>query len=273
MWNLINNNFICGEKELLRVNKIHLEKLLNIKSNLNNKAREVPFFLKNKSYLREIIRTERNKRNKDNNTMYKKLVLMATSPSPYSKCHRPKYCPAFDKHKFNYNKIEREINIYNDNVSFFKRFSNKKSVYSTEKYLKKSDYENYIKFNISKTRFLPKIPLKLCTFRQFKSNLFKESSKIKESIKNILESQKLNNKEKIQLIKSNSMNNLFFQKNNRLQENLRYNNNKFNLNNINNLSDNDLYYLNNYSSSPKIINIKRSQSALNNKLMKNNLFV
>jgi hypothetical protein len=270
MWSQINNNFICSEKEILRVNKIHLEKLLNTKSDINNKGPEIPFFMKNKSNLREIIRTERFKRNKDNYLMYKKLLSTAATPSPYSKCYKPKYCPAFDKQRFNFDKIEREYNIYNDNVSFFKRFSARKSLYSAKKFLKKNDYENYIKNNISKSKFLPQIPLRLVTFRQFRKNLIKESNKIREIIQIFIRSKKLNGNKALYPIKSNSMNNLLTKKSIREKEDLKNRSSDYNsrlyLNNINNFGVKDLYFLNNkYNINPqnKKFFIRRSKSALN----------
>ena len=271
MWSIINNNFICSEKELLRVNKIHLEKLLNMKSDLNTKGPVTPFFLKNKSYLREILRTRENKRNNDNNIIFKKLIFMSTSPSPYSKYNIPKYCPAFDKQRFNFNKIEKELNIYNDNISFYKRFSARKSNYSTKKYLKKNNYENIIKHNISRRKFLPQVSLKMCTYRQFKSNLLKESIKIKESYKNIIMNKKINHKY-INLSKYKSYSNIFFRNTNKLQDNLRYNSKH--LNNINNLSDLDKYKSQNLNIKNHYHNFQRSQSAslmnLKNNILNNN---
>ena len=270
MWSIINNNFICSEKELLRVNKIHLEKLLNMKSDLNTKGPVTPFFLKNKSYLREIHRTREYKRNNDNNIIFKKLIFMSTSPSPYSKHNIPKYCPAFDKQRFNFNKIERELNIYNDNISFYKRFSAKKSNYSANKYFKKNDYENIIKHNISKSKFLPQVSLKMCTYRQFKSNLLKESNKIKEAYKSIIMDNKIN--KRMNLGKSKSYYNILYRNRNILPDNLRYNNKHLNI--INNLYYNDLDKYNSQSLNLKSKNIQRSQSAsiinLKNNFIKSN---
>ena len=258
---MINNNFICSEKELFRVNKIHLRKLLNTKSELNNKEPKTPYFLKSKSYLKELIREKEKKRNDDNNMIYKKLKCITTTPSPYSKCNIPKYCPAFDKKRFNFNKIESMINIYKDNISFFNRFSSKKSIYSANEYLKKNSYENYIKHNISRSRFLPKIPLKLCTYRQFKSNLIKESKKIKGTIKknNIKRNKSYNIN--LNLYKSKSMNDLSNNNNYLIKSK---NNNDNNINNINNLSSNDF---NIKSHKPIYENQSRSKSALNKNLV------
>ena len=114
--------------------------------------------------------------------MYNKLYYAANCTSPYSKYKNiPKYCPAFDKRKYTYSRVERERIISTENQSFYKRFSRSKSNYPITNFLKKSKYEDYIRHNISRTRFLPKVTLKLCTFKEFKSNLMKETSKIRDN--------------------------------------------------------------------------------------------
>lgn len=182
MWNLLRNNYLCDEQEILRTSQIHLEKLLNTKSNISTKGPKTPLFLKNKSYLKELIRTKQRNIKINNNIMYNKLISVSNSPSIYSKFNNiPKYCPAFDKRKYTYSRMERERTISCENQSFYKRFSRSKSTYPITYFLKKSKYEDYIRHNISRTRFLPKVTLKLCTFKEFKSNLMKETSKIKDN--------------------------------------------------------------------------------------------
>ena len=186
---------------------------------------------------------------------------MANNPSPYSKyTNIPKYCPALDKLRFNYSKIERDNNIYNENESFFKRFSSKKSIYSTKKFLKQSEYENYLKNNISNSRFLPDIPLRLVTFRQFKSNLLKQTKKIREDMKKAVMTRSGFSK-KNKIIKSNSAKDINYFNRSNIDENYRYNNNY--INNYNNLSSNDLRLVNILTSKADSKNMKRSQSAIN----------
>ena len=261
MWNLLNNNYICNEKDILRAHKIHLQNLLNKKSYLNNKGPEIPYFLKNKLSLKELIRSNQSRIDNDNHIMYKKLMYMANNHSPYSKyTNMPKYCPALDKLRFNYSKIERDNNIYNENESFFKRFSSKKSIYSTKQLLKKSEYENYLKNNISNSRFLPDIPLRLVTFRQFKSNLLKQTKKIRNNVKKAaMTIGGLTKKNKLN--KSISAKDIIYFNRNNINENYRYNNNY--INNYNNLSSNDLRLVNILTSKADIKKMKRSQSAIN----------
>ena len=182
MWSLLINNYSCNEKDILRTSQIHFEKLLSAKSNINNKVPKIPIFMKNKIYLKQFIKAKERKINIGNNIMYNKLYYAANCTSPYSKYKNiPKYCPAFDKRKYTYSRVERERIISTENQSFYKRFSRSKSNYPITNFLKKSKYEDYIRHNISRTRFLPKVTLKLCTFKEFKSNLLKETSKIRDN--------------------------------------------------------------------------------------------
>ena len=194
MWSLLNNNIYCAEKEQLKVNQIHFEKLLNTKARLDNKPSEIPFFLKNKSYLKELIRTRDTKINYINNMMNKKLKFVSKSPSQYSSfINSPKYCPALDKQRFNFARIEREREIHSENISLYKRFKEKKPTYSTKIFLKKSENLERIKNNISKGRHIQKFSLKLCTFREFKTNLMRESSKLRGKMKSLNETSLSNN--------------------------------------------------------------------------------
>lgn len=191
MWNLLVNNYFCNEKDILRSSQIHFEKLLNTKSNINDKGPLIPLFLKNKLYLRQLLQAKARKLKNGNNLMYNKLNSAAISTSPYSKCKNiPKYCPAFDKRKYNYSRIERERTISSENKSFYKRFSKRKSHYPKTNFLIQSEYEEYLRHNISRTKYLPKVTLKLCTFKEFKSNLINETSKYKCNSSNL---SKINN--------------------------------------------------------------------------------
>ena len=218
MWSSLINNYFCNEKDTLRTSRIHLEKLLSTKSNINNKGPMVPLFLKNKLYLRQFLKAKERKINFVNNIIYNKLTSAANCTSPYSKYKNiPKYCPAFDKKKYSYSREERARTVSSENQSFFKRFSKRKSYYPRSYFLKKSQYDNYIKNNISRTRYLPKVTLKLCTFKEFRSNLMKETSKVNDNsqklyyinISNISKSKgkkhKLNNMNQINADNNNGL--------------------------------------------------------------------
>ena len=182
MWSFLKSSMSCSEKEELKQNQKHFEKLMCIKPSINNKGLEIPYFLKNKSYLRELKRERERNINIINNMMENKLREVAKSPSKYSKeIITPKYCPAFDKQRFNFSTLERRRIILSENKSMYKRLNERKPVYSTKNLLKKSDFEKYIRNNISKKRFLPKVGLKMCTFREFKSNLLRETRRLNEN--------------------------------------------------------------------------------------------
>jgi len=117
-----------------------------------------------------------------------------------------------------------------------------------------------LKNNISNSRFLPDIPLRLVTFRQFKSNLLKQTKKIRNNMKKAaMTIGGLTKKNK--LIKSNSAKDIIYLNRNNLIENYRYNNNY--IDNYNNLSSNDFRLINILTSKADIKNMKRSQSAIN----------
>ena len=175
MYGLGGNSIICSEKELLRTHKIHLEKLLHTKPDLNTKGNEIPNFMKNKLYLKEIIKEKEMKNKYENFIMAQKLYFHSKSPSPYSIVKiTPSYCPAFDKRRFNFDKVEKQRSINSQNYFLYKRFFEKKSYYPTKKILKQNDYENYIKNNISRFQgHKPFNGLSLCTYEQFLNKLEK----------------------------------------------------------------------------------------------------
>ena len=245
MWNLLSNNYICDEKALLRTSQIHLEKLIKAKTYINNKSPITPSFFKNQTTLKESIRKKERKIKIGNYIMYKKLSSMENILSPYSKSRNlPKYCPPFDKKKYDFAQKEKQRTISSENSSFFKRFVKEKSFYPILNFAKKSVYEEYIKHNISKAKYLPKISLNLCTFKEFKKNLLRDNLLSKDNsrdinIKNL--SNITNNKTNKKII---HLNNTFNKENN--------NNNKLFINNIKKKNSKDIIY-----------NIKRCHSVKN----------
>ena len=204
MWNILNNNNICSEKELFQTQKIYYERLLNKKPYIKLDSPKVPSFIKNKLYYKESMKLNEYELNSQNISLYKRILDKKSAISPYSKIRNtPKYCAAFDYKKFNFTKIENYRKIFEENKSFFKRFSLKKPTYSTKKLLKESKYENYIKNNISRIKFLSKISLNMCTFKQFESNLSRSLLKNKVCKKVINHPSRVKH---LRIIKSNSIN-------------------------------------------------------------------
>jgi hypothetical protein len=100
----------------------------------------------------------------------------------------------------------------------------------------------------------------MVTFRKFKSNLLRQTKKIRDNMKKAAMTKgglTKNNK----LIKSNSTRDLICIDRNNIDENYRYNNNY--LNNCNNLSSNDFHLINILTSKTDNKDMKRSQSAIN----------
>lgn len=181
MWNLKHLNLRCLQKERLYQHKIHLENLLSAKSNLKTKGPKCPSFLANQISLKDFLSIQAHKLNYDNLVLYKQLKFFS-SFSPYSKDNKkmiPRYCPALDKVRFNFDKIEREREINKENINFFNRFSSRKSKYEKKNYLKKNYYEQYLRDNINRNN-LPNPNLEFCTFDQFKNKLRKKGLQLKK---------------------------------------------------------------------------------------------
>ena len=186
MWNLIYNNYSCSEIETFKSYQKLFEKLLMVKSNINNKGKETPIFLKCKTSLKELKKDEERKITKINNLLNTKIKSVMNSPSKYSKIFSsPKYCPAFDKQRFNFSRIELEKKINSENNSLLIRFIKRRPTYSTKNLLRKYNYEQYIKNNISKSKFLPKVSLNLRTFGDFKTNFIKDSAILFNKFENL----------------------------------------------------------------------------------------
>ena len=186
MWNLIYNNYSCSEIETFKSYQKLFEKLLMVKSNINNKGKETPIFLKCKTSLKEQKKDEERRITKINNLLNTKIKSVMNSPSKYSKIFSsPKYCPAFDKQRFNFSRIELEKKINSENNSLLIRFIKRRPTYSTKNLLRKYNYEQYIKNNISKSKFLPKVSLNLRTFGDFKTNFIKDSINLFNKFENL----------------------------------------------------------------------------------------
>jgi hypothetical protein len=170
MWRIRKNNLLVNEKDKLFVHKVHLERLLHAKTTIKNKGPEVPYFMKNKLSKKEILRVNENKRCRENSIIYSRLIEINKSFSPYSQIYRPQYCPAFDKKKHFFDKIEKIKDIRSHNKFLFNRFINEKSYYPTKLFFKINSYENYLKENIKRQHF-DNPNVKFVTYSQFKNNI------------------------------------------------------------------------------------------------------
>ena len=136
------------------------------------------------------------------------MLSIAEKKSPYSLDETfPIYCPAFDKKKFCFNKIERNREINKINDLLYKKFLSIKSSYSTKNFLKQYNYKKNIENRIKKVNLNPN--LSFVSFNKFRQNVFSELIKIKikksNSSKNI--NEKINNDNNLILKKLNFNNN------------------------------------------------------------------
>ena len=107
MWRIRKNNLLINEREKLELHKTQLERLLQVKTHINNNGPHLPFFLRNKLSKKEALKEKEQQRIYENSILYSRLLAIHHSPSPYSMCNAPIYCPAFDKKRFHYDKKEK----------------------------------------------------------------------------------------------------------------------------------------------------------------------
>lgn len=176
MWRIRKNNLLINQKEKLELHKTQLERLLQIKTKINNNGPPLPFFLRNKLSKKEAYKEKEHQILYENSIIYSRLLSIHHSPSPYSKCNGPVYCPAFDKKRFHYDKKEKEKALTKRNKYYYERFTKQKPYYCAKNQFEINDYENYIKNNISK-HHSDNPNIFFCTFKDFKDNLIKKGIK------------------------------------------------------------------------------------------------
>ena len=177
MWNYLISNKILNQNNRFRIHQNHLEKLIQIKSNINNKNSDYLKYRKlNKSYNIEND-YKKYKIHYDNLKLCNNLDSIYYHPGPYNKnTIVPKYCPVFDKKKYHYNKCEYFINLAKDNIKFFNKFNSIKPVYQRKFFLNENN--NFLtrsnSQDLNKTINYNNPNLNFVTFQKFKMNLMKE---------------------------------------------------------------------------------------------------
>jgi hypothetical protein len=170
MWRFRKNNLLINERDELFVHKVHLERLLHAKTHIQNKGPDIPYFMKNKLSKKETMRVKERKRCYENSIIFSRLLEINKACSPYSKTNTPLYCPAFDKKKHNFDKIEKQNELNKHNEFLFNRFVKEKSFYPTQHLLDINDFENYLRGNI-KRQHIANPNIRFATFSQFKKNI------------------------------------------------------------------------------------------------------
>ena len=176
MWNYLFSNKILNHNNRFKIHQNHLEKLIQIKSNINNKNTDYLKYRKlNKSYNIEND-FKKNKILNDNLKLYNNLDSIYYHPGPYNKNKIiPKYCPVFDNKKYYYNKCEYFINLARDNIKFYNKFNEVKPVYQ-KKFFKENNniFTRSNSNDINKTLNYNNPNLNFVTFQKFKMNFIKE---------------------------------------------------------------------------------------------------
>ena len=193
MWRVRKNNLLINNKDKLFVHRVHLERLLNAKTHIQNKGTETPYFMKNHLSNRELLRQKEWKRCHDNAQMFSRLMEINNSISEYSKTYRPMYCASFDRKKYDFDKIERKRNIDKENTFLFWRLVREKPFYSTSQILSSTGFEAYLKEIIKRQR-TDNPNMFFVTFNQFKKNIKKNYKLKKNYSSDMLEPACLNSK-------------------------------------------------------------------------------
>lgn len=208
MWNCQISNSNVNSFYCFKSHKSHLERLIQAKSKINDKPKPIPYFLSNNISKKRLKKDILEKINNENIIIFNRMLSIAEKKSPYSLDETfPIYCPAFDKKKFCFNKIERNREINKINDLLYKKFLSIKSSYSTKNFLKQYNYKKNIENRIKKVNLNPN--LSFVSFNKFRQNVFSELIKIKikksNSSKNI--NEKINNDNNLILKKLNFNNN------------------------------------------------------------------
>ncbi len=190
MWNFEISNSNVNSFYCFQSHKSHLERLMQAKSKIDDKGKRIPFFLSHNISKKKLRKDILEKINNENSVLFNRMLNISEKKSPYSLDEKfPKYCAAFDKKKFSFNKIERNREINKTNNLFYKRFLSIKPTYSAKNFLKQYNYKKNIENRIKKVNFNPN--LSFVSFNKFRQNVFNELIKNKinksNSVKNFNE--------------------------------------------------------------------------------------
>ena len=201
----MKNNLVINDKDELYVHRVHLEKLLNAKSFIQNKGPDIPYFLKYNISKNGTRRFKARKTCYENAMIFSRLLDINNSISEYSKIYRPLYCAAFDKQRHNFDKIERFRNISKENMSLYSRLIREKPHYPTKNFLNLNNYVIHLKEIIKRQRE-DNPNINFATFHQFKKNILKDKKMKRSTSARMLRSAILNQNQN----KYSNSSNLFF---------------------------------------------------------------
>ena len=207
MWRFRKNNLIINDKDNLFVHKVHLERLLYAKPHIQNKGPEIPYFMKYKLSQKELLKVKERKRCYENGIIFSRLLEIDKSASPYSVKNQPAYCPAFDKKKHYFDKLEKLRDLTKENQFLYSRLVSERSYYPSKLHFNINDFEIYLRNNIKRTR-MDNPNIKFATFTEFRRNLSKNYNLKKSYSTGMISGAHLHNKKKLNIdIKSRNNNN------------------------------------------------------------------
>lgn len=118
MWNLYYSNRKCNMQEKIRDHNMHIDRVLSVKSKLDNIGPSKPSFLIYKAKKEQIEEERADKIDYENNVLLKKILTIGNKPSPYNPVNlQVKRCPAFDNKLYYHQKSRFEID--NENLVCF----------------------------------------------------------------------------------------------------------------------------------------------------------
>lgn len=119
MWNTHYSNRKCNEIEKIKEHKMHLERIVTVKTTLDMKQPKKPRFLVERSKKEKCEGEKKNKIFYENNVLLGKIIEIEKKPSQYNADMLvPSRCPAFDKTTFQIKKKKYEIDKENMVLEF-----------------------------------------------------------------------------------------------------------------------------------------------------------
>lgn len=98
MWNTHYSNKRCNEIEKVKEHKMHLERLVTVKTMLDINEPVKPSFLIHKAKKKALEEERQSKILYENNVLVRKIIDITNKPSPYNAVNlQVQRCPAYDK--------------------------------------------------------------------------------------------------------------------------------------------------------------------------------
>jgi hypothetical protein len=114
MWTTHYSNRRCNEIEKIKEHKMHLERLVTVKTMLDIKEPKKPGFLVFKAKKEKMEQEKKMKINFENRVLLTKIIDIEKKPSPYNPVILlPARCPAYDKTTYQIKKKKYDLDKNN----------------------------------------------------------------------------------------------------------------------------------------------------------------